>query len=36
MYGLCVSGTVLYQLSYADSYIESRPVCLVHLDPEKD
>ena len=34
--GLCVSAAVLYQLSYEDPYIGSRPIFLVHLKPWKE
>ena len=30
-HGLRISATVLYQLSYKDSYIGHRSVCLVHF-----
>ena len=32
-YGLCVSAAVLYQLSYEDPYIGSRPIYWVYLNP---
>ena len=32
-HGLCVRAAVLYQLSYEDPYIGSRPICWVHLNP---
>ena len=32
-HGLCVSAAVLYQLSYEDPYIGSRPIYRVHLNP---
>ena len=32
-HGLCVSTAVLYQLSYEDPYIGSRPIYWVHLNP---
>ena len=32
-HGLCVSAAVLYQLSYEDPYIGSRPIYWVHLNP---
>ena len=35
IHGLCVSAAVLYQLSYEDPYIGSRPIFWVHLNPRK-
>ena len=32
-HSLCISAAVLYQLSYEDPYIGSRPICWVHLNP---
>ena len=34
-HSLCVSAAVLYQLSYEDPCIGSRPICWVHLNPWK-
>ena len=31
-HGLCVRAAMLYQLSYEDPYIGSRPICWVHLN----
>ena len=36
IHGLCVSAAVLYQLSYEEPYIGSRPICWVHLNPRKE
>ena len=35
-HGLYVSAAVLYQLSFEDPYIGSRPICWVHLNPWKE
>ena len=35
IHGLCVSAAVLYQLSYEDPYIGSRPIFWVHFNPRK-
>ena len=35
-HSLCVSAAVLYQLSYEDPCIGSRPICWVHLNPWKE
>ena len=35
-HGLYISATVLYQLSYEDPNIWSRPICCVHLNPWKE
>ena len=32
-HSFCISAAVLYQLSYEDPYIGSRPICWVHLNP---
>ena len=34
--GLCVSAAVLYQLSYEDPYVGSRPICGIHCTRERN
>ena len=33
---LCISAVVLYQLSYEDLDIGSRPICWIHLNPRME
>ena len=36
IHGFCISAAVLYQLSYEDPYVGSKPICWIHHTRERN